>query len=210
MSRFLPDTNDCPDVALRVQGLKNVRAIEYDPITQYVYWIRAGEGRTSTIKKSLENKTHSIIMVAGGSGYPFDLALDPVGRLLFWTCSMNDVVNVTRLDSDSNVGVVVKGDGEKPRHIAVHPELRLLFWTDVGDKRRVVQSFMDGKGRIVIATDLQTPTSLAIDIDANVIYFAHGNVIEFADVNGANRHSLADAPQNSIVYLAVLFDYVYW
>ncbi|KAJ8675255.1 hypothetical protein QAD02_011041 [Eretmocerus hayati] len=210
MGRFLPDTKDCPDVTLRVQGLKNVRAIEFDPISQYIYWIRTGDGRTSSIRKTLENRTHAVVVLPGGSGHPFDLALDPLGRLLFWSCSMNDAINVTRLDSDTSLGVVVKGEGEKPRNIALHPERRLLFWTDVGDKMRVMQALMDGKERIVIASDLETPTGLAIDTASNLVYWAHGRQIEYADIGGGNRRILVASIQGSLMHLSVLFDHVYW
>lgn len=50
------------------------------------------------------------------------MAVDPYGRLLYWTCANTNAVNVTRLDNGSAVGVVVKVDGEKPRNIALHPE----------------------------------------------------------------------------------------
>ncbi|XP_033324031.1 low-density lipoprotein receptor-related protein 6 [Megalopta genalis] len=206
--RFLPDTNDCPDIVLRIQGLKNVRSIEFDPITQHIYWI---DGRTSSIRKTLENKTHSTIVVSGGSGHPVDLALDSLGRLLFWSCAINDAINVTKLDNGSALGIVVKGDGEKPRNIAIHSEKRLLFWTDVGRKMRVMRSKMDGKERVVIATDLEQPTSIAVDAVFNVIYWAHGNRIECADFDGNDRKILVSpVKQGSIIYLAVFFDFVYW
>lgn len=211
MGRFLPDSNhDCPDTSLRVQGLKNVRAIEFDPITQYIYWIRTGDGRSSSIRKALENRTHAVLVLPGGSGHPFDLALDPLGRLLFWSCSQNDAINVTRLDSDSSLGVVVKGEGEKPRNIAVHPEKRLLFWTDLGEKMRVMQSLMDGKERIVIASDLESPSSLAVDTTANLIFWAHGRQIEYAEIGGGNRRVLIAGLQGSVLHLSVLFEYLYW
>lgn len=210
MGRFLPDTSDCPDVSLRVQGLKNVRAIEVDPISQYIYWIRMGDGRSSSIRKALENRTHAVVVLPGGSGHPFDLALDPLGRLLFWSCSLNDAINVTRLDSDSAVGVVVRGEGEKPRNLALHPEKRLLFWTDLGDKQRVMQSLMDGKERVVVAADLEAPTGLAVDTAANLVYWSHGRQIEFADLNGANRGILVAGLQGSVLHVTVLFEYVYW
>jgi low density lipoprotein receptor-related protein 5/6 len=50
------------------------------------------------------------------------MAVDPYGRLLYWTCANTNAINVTRLDNGSAVGVVVKVDGEKPRNIALHPE----------------------------------------------------------------------------------------
>jgi hypothetical protein len=60
---------------------------------------------------------------------PFDLAIDPIGRLLFWTCVSQDVINVTRLNNDTvpdsiPFGVVVQNENEKPRHLAIHPTKR--------------------------------------------------------------------------------------
>ncbi|KAG7206637.1 hypothetical protein KM043_000315 [Ampulex compressa] len=207
MVRFLPDINDCPDTVLRLQGLKNVRAVEFDPITQHIYWI---DGRSQSIRKTLENKTHSGVMVSGGSGQPFDLALDPLGRQLFWSCAINDAINVTRLDNGSALGVVVKGEGEKPRNIAIHSEQRLLFWIDVGRKMKIVQSKMDGKERTIIAVDLDQPTGLAVDTVANLVYWAHGKYIEFSDFGGRNRRVLTSTGHGSAMYLSVLFEYVYW
>ena len=109
--RFLPDTSDCPDIVLRIQGLKHVRSIEFDSINQQIYWI---DDQTLSIRKTQENRTYSSIIVSEKSGDPVDLALDPLGRLLFWSCTINDAINVIKLDNDSALGIVVKGDGEKP------------------------------------------------------------------------------------------------
>lgn len=211
MARYLPDLpDDCADMVLRLQGLKNVRAIEYDPVTQHVYWI---DGRNFVIRRTLENKTQhsSTVVVSAGSGHPFDLALDPLGRLLFWSCLTNDVINVTRLDNDSMLGIVVRGDGEKPRHLAVHAQQRLLFWTDVGKKPRVMMSKMDGNERVVIATELQLPISLTVDTEANVVYWAHGKLIEYADFMGNNRKTLATVSTlGLIVHMSVFMNHLYW
>lgn len=216
IARYLPDQeNDCPDVVLRVPGLKNVRAIEFDPVTQHIYWI---DGRTMTIRRTPENRTqqqhNSMVVVSFSStGHPFDLALDPLGRLLFWTCVINDVVNVTRLDNGSALGVVVKADGEKPRNIAVHSRLRLLFWTDAGKKMRVMRSKMDGKERHLIAGDLpEQPIGLAVDTATDTVYWAYGRQIERSDFHGGNRKILVTSvtQQSSSVYLAVFFDHLYW
>ncbi|KAL6424282.1 hypothetical protein ACFW04_009838 [Cataglyphis niger] len=216
IARYLPNqADDCADVVLRVPGLKNIRAIEFDPVTQHVYWI---DGRTMSIRRALENRTqqqHSskVVVFTGGAGHPFDLALDPLGRLLFWTCSENDAINVTRLDNGSALGVVVKGDGEKPRNIAIHSSQRLLFWTDVGKRMRVMRSKMDGKERHMIAGELsEQPTGLTVDAATNVVYWAYGKQIECADFNGGNRRILVitATEQSSPIHLAVLYDHLYW
>ena len=208
IGRFLPDVNDYPDTVLRVQGLKNIRSIEFDAITQYIYWI---DGRSFAIRKSLENKTHGLVVVPGGFGHPFDLALDPIGRLLFWSCAMNDAINITRLDHVSTVGVVVKGNSEKPRYLAIHPEMRLLAWTDIGGTgTKILLSKMDGRDRKIISSFSEEASGLTIDTVANKIYWACGKQIKVADFTGDNKRILITTEQGSIVHLSVLLNYVYW
>lgn len=132
---------------------------------------------------------------------------------MFWSCAINDAINVTKLDNGSALGIVVKGDGEKPRNIAIHSEKRLLFWTDVGRKMRVMSSKMDGKERTIIATDLEQPTSIAVDTVSNIVYWAHGNRIESADFDGNNRRTLVSPVlQRPTVYfyLTVFDEFIYW
>lgn len=55
---------------------------------------------------------------------PFDIVIDSLGRLLFWSCSKQDVINVTRLNNSGSLGVVHHREGEKPRFLALHPAKR--------------------------------------------------------------------------------------
>ena len=50
---------------------------------------------------------------------PVDIAIDPYSRHLYWSDSLHNVINVTRLDMQA-VGVIV--DGQKPRSIALAPQ----------------------------------------------------------------------------------------
>lgn len=51
---------------------------------------------------------------------PFDIAIDPYSRTIYWTCTNQNVINITRLDMTA-VGVVVSGENEKPRSIVLNP-----------------------------------------------------------------------------------------
>ena len=53
------------------------------------------EGRSHSIKRALVNGTRATVLVGSGS-QPFDIAIDVIGRLLFWTCSHSNSINVTR------------------------------------------------------------------------------------------------------------------
>lgn len=50
---------------------------------------------------------------------PYDIAIDPHARALYWSDSHSNVINVTRLDG-STIGIVVR-DGQ-PRSIALAAE----------------------------------------------------------------------------------------
>lgn len=39
INRLIWETEDCPDIPLPIQNLKNVRAIEFDPVNQFLYWV---------------------------------------------------------------------------------------------------------------------------------------------------------------------------
>ncbi len=52
---------------------------------------------------------------------PVDIAIDPYSRHIYWSDSLNNVINVTRLDMQA-VGVIVDGPHQKPRSIALAPQ----------------------------------------------------------------------------------------
>ena len=54
VSRMVVSQQDSPDMVLALHSLHRLRAIDYDPIKQHVYWI---DGRTRAIKRALENGT---------------------------------------------------------------------------------------------------------------------------------------------------------
>ena len=43
-----------PDVVLPIQGLRNVKAIDYDPVERHIYWV---DGRSKTIRRARDNGT---------------------------------------------------------------------------------------------------------------------------------------------------------
>ncbi|XP_060653408.1 LOW QUALITY PROTEIN: low-density lipoprotein receptor-related protein 6 [Drosophila nasuta] len=201
--RLLPNATDCPNVPLPVSG-KNIRAVDYDPITHHIYWI---EGRSHSIKRSLANGTKVNVLV--NSGQPFDIAIDIIGRLLFWTCSYSNSINVTSFLGDP-IGVIDTGDSEKPRNIAVHAMKRLLFWSDVGNHQAIIRARVDGNERMVLAFKLEGVTTLALDQQSDMIYYAHGKRIDAMDINGKNVKTLVSMHISQVINIAALGGFVYW
>lgn len=37
--RFVPDTKDCPEAVLPIHNLKTIKAVAFDPVSKYLYWV---------------------------------------------------------------------------------------------------------------------------------------------------------------------------
>lgn len=88
-----------------------MRAIECDINTKQIYWI---DNKAFTIKHSSENGSHSVAIIGGNRNsneeycHLYDMTLDPISEVLFWSCSGTDSINATRLNN-SSLGCVFKG-----------------------------------------------------------------------------------------------------
>ena len=93
----MEEGGECPTLILSIHNMRNVRAIDYDPLQEMVYWV---EGRGHTIRRAHHNGSHGQLFVSNDMEkiYPYDLALDPFSRLLVWSCARSNVINATRLD----------------------------------------------------------------------------------------------------------------
>lgn len=37
--RFVPDTKDCPEAVMPIHNLKTIKAVTFDPVSRYLYWV---------------------------------------------------------------------------------------------------------------------------------------------------------------------------
>ncbi|KAF4524536.1 hypothetical protein B566_EDAN002809 [Ephemera danica] len=205
ISRLSPDTKDYPLVQLPIANLRNVRALEFDPVRQLVYWV---DGKNQNIRRAASNGTQASVLLPGlANSHPYDLAIDPFSGLLFWSCALNNSINVTRLNG-SSVGLI-KVDSEQPRHIAIHPRRGLLFWNDVGSTPGILRSRLDGQKQLVIARDLDHLGGLVVDTEADMVYWTYQQLIQCSDLSGDKRRTLVNGLQQA-AGLAVLANYLYW
>jgi Low-density lipoprotein receptor repeat class B len=81
---------------------------------------------------------------------PDGLAVDWLGRNLYWCDKMTDTIEVSRLDGRYR-RVLVRTELQEPRAIAVHPFRGLLFYTDWGDDAHIGRLGMDGSQRTQVS-----------------------------------------------------------
>jgi low density lipoprotein receptor-related protein 5/6 len=151
---------------------------------------------------------------------PFDLAVDPISRVLFWTCQEMNSVNMTKMDDESSeedeegdLGSIIRGGDDRPRSIAVHSRKSLLFFVNMAPPVRIERCNLDGTDRkIIISTSVLNPTDLAVDATTNTIYWTDSDLkrVESSDLNGAGRRVLATDGIIEPVALAVRGGHVYW
>ncbi|BFZ05153.1 hypothetical protein BsWGS_08192 [Bradybaena similaris] len=205
---------DNPEVVLPINGMKNIKSLAYDPVGEFIYWV---EGRQKIIKRAHDNGTMvtTVVNDPENAFQPYDIAIDPYARTLYWTCTSNNVINVTRIDvARSPIGVILSpASGFKPRSIVLYPEKGKMYFTNMVSSPKIEMALMDGSERTTLFKNvLVHPQSLTIDTKDDNLYWADSklNRIEMSDLMGGNRRVLVDGQVGNPRGLAVYGKFLYW
>lgn len=192
LSRLIVDPAQCPDSPYEIPNVKNIKALDYDPVGKQIYWIdsklqaikRAGEN-ASTVDIFYNTNTYTTFQIL------FDLVIDVYNYVLFYTCANTNVIYGIKMANKSEQYIVYKGgEGVRPRHISLHEDKGLLFWSDLNEKHNIVRCRVDGQKKLIIAGDLLHVTSVTVDTELNNVYFSYNGIVEMTDLNGNNRQVL--------------------
>ncbi|KFQ08656.1 Low-density lipoprotein receptor-related protein 6, partial [Haliaeetus albicilla] len=216
INRMVIDEQQSPDIILPIHSLRNVRAIDYDPLDKQLYWI---DSRQNIIRKAQEDGSQSLTVVTSPvpnqnlDMQPYDLSIDIYSRYIYWTCEATNVINVTRLDGRP-MGVVLKGDQDRPRAIVVNPEKGYMYFTNLQERSpKIERAALDGTEReVLFFSGLSKPVALAIDSQLGKLFWADSDLrrIESSDLSGANRIVLEDSNILQPVGLTVFENWLYW
>nr|XP_049697020.1 low-density lipoprotein receptor-related protein 6 [Helicoverpa armigera] len=187
VGRIVVANGECSDAYIPLTGLKNVKAIEYDPVNKHLYWMDDDSHaiRRVPISYSVTSAITDSTTIVSGLSRPFHMVLDVLGRALYWTCADTDSINATSIDSNSSVGVILRGDNMMPRYLAFHQTKRFLIWNDAG-LGVITRANVDGTARIELARATNV-TSLAIDHGSGTVYWAVNRQIHAVDLDGTNK-----------------------
>ncbi|XP_058118715.1 prolow-density lipoprotein receptor-related protein 1 [Anopheles ziemanni] len=149
---------------------------------------------------------------------PEGLAVDWVGRNLYWCDKGLDTIEVSRLDGRFR-RVLIDQELQKPRAIALDPYRRMMYWTDWGDRPHIGRAGMDGSNQTILIKDqLGWPNALTISFETNQLFWgdAREDYIAVSDLDGQNvRILLTKTRQPSlnlhhVFAIAVWEDRIYW
>lgn len=220
--RLHKDFNEYPDMVLPIRGTKNVKAIEYDYEQDSLLWI---DGRQKVIMISQSNGLENRVLVPGWTvvpatvdesavtNNPFDLAVDPYSRRLYWTDSVTNVINVTGLDG-TPIGVVLDNEQQYPRLITLIAEEGLMFWFNNNNQSPTIErANLDGEeNQFVCWTGIENIRALTADPAGKRIYWIDEFLmeIESSDLLGSTRKTHLVLSSGTPVGLTISGDFLYW
>ncbi|XP_035692673.1 uncharacterized protein LOC118427143 [Branchiostoma floridae] len=148
-------------VSLPLGHLVYPLAIDFDPAADYVYW---SDGLLRKISRAHRNGSGGVEdIVTNDITSPNGLALDFVGRNIYWTDSERDVISVAKLDG-MYVKDLISEHLDQPHGLVLDTQNGYMYWADWGSEPKIEKAAMDGTDRTTLVdTLLQDPTGLAID-----------------------------------------------
>lgn len=182
------NTTSLERVPVRVD---NVVATASEMASGTIYW---SDMHAKKIFKLSKGSSDPQIVVGSGLDLVEGLAVDWIGRNLYWVDSRLKTIEVSTLAGLNHI-VLVSQNISQPRGIVLDPRenARVMFWTDWGENPRIERVGMDGSQRkVIISTKIYWPNGLTLDIATQRIYFADSKLdyIDFCDYDGNGRQQV--------------------
>ncbi|XP_043931281.1 low-density lipoprotein receptor-related protein 2 [Protopterus annectens] len=196
-----------------VRDGRTIVAVDFDSVTDRIYWSDITQDK---VWSAFQNGTDRQLIFDSGVTVTESIAVDWVGRNLYWTDYILETIEVSRLDG-SHRAVLISENVTNPRALVLDPrnDAHVMFWTDWGRNPRIERASMDGKMRTVIVSNkIYWPNGLSIDYPTKLLFFADAylDFIDYCDYNGNNRKQVlaSDLILQHPHALTIFEDFVYW
>uniref|UniRef100_A0A2C9KAN0 EGF-like domain-containing protein n=1 Tax=Biomphalaria glabrata TaxID=6526 RepID=A0A2C9KAN0_BIOGL len=198
---------------LPLPPFRSLTAIDIDVNRSQIYF---SDTVLKKIFRTSIDGTNLTEIVATGIDVVEDIAVDWIGKNLYWTDYGMETIEVVNLAGENRM-VLFSENITNPRAIEVDPRdgVRYLFWSDWGQNPRIERSGLDGSGRIVLVSEkLFWPNALTVDYPNKRLYFADARMdfIEFCNYDGSGRHQVF-ANDHFLRHphsLTIFEDWIYW
>ncbi|XP_075055508.1 prolow-density lipoprotein receptor-related protein 1 [Mixophyes fleayi] len=193
------------------QGLNNAVALDFDYREEMIYWTDVTT-QGSMIRRMHINGSNVQVLHRTGLSNPDGLAVDWVGGNLYWCDKGRDTIEVSKLNGAYRT-VLVNSGLREPRALVVDVQHGYLYWTDWGDNSLIGKIGMDGTNRsVIVDSKITWPNGLTLDYVNSRIYWADAreDYIQFASLDGSNRHTVLSQDIPHIFALTLFEDYIYW
>ena len=187
------NTQHSIDYQLELGATSNISAIEWEDLTQSLYW---SEYHTGSIY------VHKLNGIAGKSNILLqdpeisvvDLAYDWIHSILYFIDARNQRIELISVLDTAMRRIVVSNGLSRVTSLVVNPVRGYLAWIDLQgtqDNRPVIMSAgTDGSNqRILVVRDLFRPTNLTLDFETDYLYWydSHSRRVERVYFDGTRR-----------------------
>ncbi|EMP42702.1 Low-density lipoprotein receptor-related protein 6 [Chelonia mydas] len=124
-------------------------------------------------------------VVEFGLDYPEGMAVDWLGKNLYWADTGTNRIEVSKLDGQHRQVLVWK-DLDSPRALALDPAEGFMYWTEWGGKPKIDRAAMDGSERTTLVPNVGRANGLTIDYAKRRLYWTDldTNLIESSNMLG--------------------------
>ncbi|XP_053386538.1 low-density lipoprotein receptor-related protein 1-like isoform X2 [Mercenaria mercenaria] len=201
-----------------VGNLTHSVAIDFDYKEQKLYWTDI-HSQSSTINRISLNATEDSsekaeVLHSSTVLNPDGMAVDWIGRNLYWCDRNTDTVEVSKLHGTyRKILIKDKSFLREPRALQLFPKYGYLFLSDWGEKPHISRISMDGKTKKhIITEEIAWPNALTIDYVTEKLFWADANYdyIAFSDLDGENRHVVISENLPHTFALTTFMDSIYW
>jgi len=196
-----------------ISNTRSSAAIALDISQGMIYWSDLLKKTINRIHKDSTGKSVQSQTIMSDLNKPESLAIDWVGKKLYWVDTGLNTISVSNLDG-SHQKTLIKGTEETElRAIAVYPEKGYLFWSVWGDKGSIQRADLNGKNPTTIlnSTNVKWVSSITVDHTIGRIFWADMSLrhICSCDFDGQNKKETITG-LTSPYGVTVFEDYVYW
>ncbi|XP_029461540.1 low-density lipoprotein receptor-related protein 2 isoform X2 [Rhinatrema bivittatum] len=210
-----------------IDNQEHIQAIDYDwdpegiDLSIVYYSIQGRGSQFGAIKRAYiptfdDHGTNPVKEVDLNLRYiinPDGIAVDWVGRHLYWTDAGTNRIEVAKLDGRYRKWLIYS-QLDQPAAIVLNPKLGLMYWTDWGTQPKIECSWMDGQNRqLLISDDLGWPTGITIDyLNSDRIYWSDSkeNIVESMKPDGTDRITVLTGDLGNPYSLDVFEGHLYW
>ena len=196
---------DGSDQQTVVSNVHNIHGMDYDIVTNMVYWCEVSEGNIYRADIGSEGRE----LIVSGLVNPEEVAIDWINRMLYWCDFGSNTIEYSKLDG-SNRRLLLNTGLDQPRGLVIDPLSEQIYWTDWGVIPKIEKMALSGVNRhIIVNSGLYWPNGLTIDYVARRLYWVDAGFdrIETSDLEGNGRtvflsvpHPFGIAVYNGILY----------
>jgi hypothetical protein len=199
--------------------LSSTIAVDYSLKDNYLIWSDVAYEKLFIAPFDSKHKTFNGVQeqkeLIYNKGIVDALAVDWIHRLVYWTDTSKDCIEVANITNPESRAVIINDRLEEPRGIAINVLESWIVWTDWGSVPKIERSLQDGSQRqTLVETDIVWPNGITIDFIIKRIYWldAKLNSMSSIDYDGKNRKLILHSTQyiRHPFSLDIFEDTVYW